>query len=191
MLVRALLQKRDLASRAHEVICALLDASKVGLCQVNSTAAALAGLDAIMYYSALICPDTTTSKLELVSLRDGVTDMILVIATMSSATIWITFSPSSGVNADWHYTSCWHHDHRNPDKFSFCMHKHHLTATVLQGECPVELSGLAMRQRTTSLSSASSRASLTWLSRSQCATQSAMLQSSQLNGKLTWTWSSK
>jgi hypothetical protein len=87
ILVRALLQKRDLASRAHEVICALLDTSKVGLSQVNSTAALLAGLDAIMYYSALLCPDMTASKLELPNFKDGVTGMVLVMAMMSSATI--------------------------------------------------------------------------------------------------------
>ncbi len=108
--MKALLQERDLASRAHEVICALLDASKVGLRQVNSTAAALAGLDAIIHYSALICPDTTASKLELLNLKDGVTGMVFVIATMSSATIWMKF-PSSGANVDWHYTSCWRHDY--------------------------------------------------------------------------------
>jgi len=77
ILVRALLQKRDLASRAHEVICALMDASKVGLSQVNSTAAALAGLDAIMYYSALLCPDMTASVLERPpNFKDGVTGMV-------------------------------------------------------------------------------------------------------------------
>ena len=85
--MKALLQKRDLASRAHEVICALLDASKVGLSQVNSTAAELAGLDAIIYYSALICPDMTAPKPELPNLDDGDTGMVLVTAIMSSATM--------------------------------------------------------------------------------------------------------
>ncbi len=87
-------------------------------------------------------------------------------------------------------TLCCHHDYRPPGKFSYCMQEHHLTATVLQGAGLAALIGLAMGQRTTLPSSASSRASLTWLSRSQLATQSAMLQSTQLSGKLTLAWSS-
>ncbi len=81
-----------------------MDASKIGLSQVNSTAAELAGLDTIMYYSALLCPDMTAEKLELPNFKDGVTGMVLVTAMMSSSTIYTTSFPSSGANPDWHHT---------------------------------------------------------------------------------------
>ncbi len=127
ILVRALLQKRDLASRAHEVMCALTDASKVGLSQVNSTAAALAGLDAIMYYRALLCPDMAGSVLGRPPQLQRWCDRYgLVIAHEQ-------FLAQARVPMLIGITSCQRHVYRHPNKLSFCMQKYHLMTNVLQG----------------------------------------------------------
>ena len=57
-------QKRSLALTAHEVVQALLDASKISSSQAKSTAAALAAVNAVATYIALLCPVTLNLGVE-------------------------------------------------------------------------------------------------------------------------------